>query len=113
MTASWLSSKKAVVQDVFGVQQGYGLEIHDYDVEGNDESDLETDDDGDKFNRAVWAEPDAQIDLLGLCEKAQSVCDEAAGWISGDQSYDHEVVAISLRKMPGDMRNALAKLKSA
>jgi hypothetical protein len=96
-----------VVQDVFGIPKGYGLEVHDYDVEGCDEGDLETNDDGDKFYRGVWAEPDARTNLLALCDAAQSVCDEAADWISGDESYDPEVVASSLRKMANDVRAAL------
>ena len=58
-----------VVEDVLGIPQGYGLELHDYDVERSNESDLETDDDGDKFFRGVWKEPDARADLLALSER--------------------------------------------
>jgi hypothetical protein len=107
-----------VVQDVFGVPKGYGLEVHDYDVEGCNESDLDTNDDGDKFFRGVWQEPDTakeapavQGELLKICEEAQSVCEEAADWISGDEAYDIDLVSESLTKMAEDLGAAIDKAK--
>ncbi len=106
-----------MVQNVLDIPSGYCLEVHDYDVEGSGERDLETDDDGDVFFRGVWQASDSagtslavSGKLLQLCEDARSICDEAATWLSGDEAYDIEVIIDSLETMARELEAAIAEI---
>lgn len=58
--------KKSVTVTVEGglvqhvqVPEGVVVVVHDYDVEGVDEADLETDGNGDKYVKGVWERPES------------------------------------------------------
>lgn len=43
-----------LIQDVSGLPKGWNIVVRDYDVEGADEDDLETDEDGEYYSESWW-----------------------------------------------------------
>lgn len=45
--------------------------------------------------------------LLRVCDQAQSLMDEVASWLSGDESYDSATLSCNLAGAAMDLRNAM------
>lgn len=49
-----------IIQDMSGIPKGVEIEVRDYDIEGENENDLDTNADGNQHTTSIWAHGDCQ-----------------------------------------------------